>query len=169
MNDFKMTDYVTYQDFLLYPTSLEDTEKEILGKNKIEALIELVGYWVKDYVGLPLIRQRITETIHGNSKDRLFLEFMPETLITVREVADADSTTLLPYSEFRVNKDLFTIHRTNHFFSSCYSYEITYESGDITFPDKVKHAVLLGVEDFINRRDYKEYEKHQSRCYSDPI
>jgi len=155
-NDITFTDYITVKDFT-DQTSF-DMEEEEVAELAVKFAINIAGNLVENYCDYPFLRQKVKDIKKGNGTNQLMLKYKPEQIIEVREVVSDNTKNVLPVNNMYVNKEFCCIQYSVDFFYPSYTYEITYLSGENKLPEKVRQAICLTALDYLNRKDYKNFQ-----------
>jgi hypothetical protein len=155
-NDIVFTDYVSVKDFT--DATGFDMEEEEVSELAVKFAINIAGNLVENYCSYPFLRQKVKDIKKGNGTSQLMLKYKPEQIIEVREVVSDNTKNVLPLSNMYINKELFCVQYSTDFFYPAYTYEITYTSGENHLPEKVKQAICLTALDYLNRKDYKNFQ-----------
>jgi len=155
-NDIVFTEHITIQEFT--DATGFDLEEEEVTELAIKFAINMAGNMVENYCSYPFLRQKVKDNKKGNGTNQLMLKYKPEQIMEVREIVSDNTKNVLPIGSMYLNRELHCVLYSSDFFYPSYTYEITYFAGENQLPDKVKQAICLTALDYLNRKDYKNFQ-----------
>jgi hypothetical protein len=153
--DFNMSDYVSVIDFIEV-TGFDLTEEEIT-EEQLKMTIDIIGEMIKNYATIPFLRTKQKEKIQGNSTGKLFLRYVPENILSIKEIREDNNSNNLSLSNIWCNKEGKILQYSTGYFYTDYWYEVIYMSGPVELPKQVKYAVILATKDYLDTGEYQNF------------